>query len=77
MKRKRGQYVVGQGCDFDNGNGLDAGHWYVIRAGDGKVMGAYEFEHFACQLAVALDKRDQKRLVEEMDRILREESQNE
>lgn len=78
-----GQYIVGLGRQFrvklnkehygyDKRLVPDA--WYIVHI-SGKVLGCYSDEHLAENLAKGLDKRDQKRLSEEMDKILLKEEE--
>lgn len=77
-----GQYIVGQGKDFKvkpakthygYDKTLTPDSWYIVHI-TGKVLGMYANEMFAQTLAIGLDKRDQKILADEMDRILRNET---
>jgi len=79
-----GQYIVGQGKDFKVkpnkthygfDKTLEPETWYIVHI-TGKVLGLYANEMFATTLATGLDKRDQKRLADEMDRILRGETED-
>lgn len=78
-----GQYIVGQGKDFKvkepkthygYDKRLEPELWYIVHI-TGKVLGVYNNETFATSLATGLDKRDQKKLADEMDRILRGENE--
>lgn len=74
-----GQYIVGQGKDFsikENKSGygfdnsLDPNQWYIVHI-TGKIIGAYINKEWANNLAIGLDRRDRLRLADEMERILR------
>jgi len=79
-----GQYIVGLGKDFrvkqnQAHYGFDKtlipDAWYIVHI-TGKVLGCYTDEFLATNLAKGLDKRDQKRLSDEMDKILRNEQRD-
>jgi hypothetical protein len=78
-----GQYIVGQGKDFKvkpnkTHYGFDkmliSDRWYIVHI-TGKVLGNYDNETFASNLAKGLDKRDQLKLSEEIEKILLKSSE--
>lgn len=78
-KRKRGQYILGQGKDFtiklpSNGIGffreLEPNWWYVIHAPTGKIVGQYIDEDLAIKLTIGSDLKDKKTLQDEMEKVI-------
>lgn len=81
-----GQYVVDLGANLKlkqdcikrkyhigYDRSLIPGEWYVVFIQTGAIMGHYEDFIVARHLAVGLDKRDQKNLASEMEKVLIEE----
>ena len=73
-----GQYIVGKGNEFKvKENKIHYGYekslepemYYIVHI-TGKVLGMYNNETFATNLAMGLDKRDQKILSDEIEKIL-------
>lgn len=78
-KRRRGQYIVGEGADFRVKNNHDGygyvhelvmNNWYVVHAHTGKILGQYASYELAAKLAIGLDKTDQEKLNKEIENIL-------
>lgn len=80
MDRRKvfGHYIVGQGGDFrvkqlESHYGyercLDLRLWYVVHL-TGAIMGTYTDETYAISLAQGLEKRDQKKMAAEMEKVL-------
>ena len=84
MRKKAGNYIVGNGTDFkidrpSNGYGYDhelnGEMYYVVHGQTGKILGRYNDEHLAIQLAKGLHATDKKKLSDEMDKVLRGEEE--
>ncbi len=78
-KRKKGQYILGQGKDFtvklpSNGIGycieLEPDWWYVVHAPTGKIVGYYANEELAVNLAIGSDLKDRKELDKQMENVI-------
>lgn len=78
-KAKKGIYILGEGRDFEvksppNGIGydrsLDPLRWYVVNGKTGAILGAYDNRDMAVNLIRFLDKRDNEKLSQEIEKIL-------
>jgi len=75
-RKKFGIYLVATGFDFGLKNCITSNKYYVVNEITKIAIGMYTEEQLAINLAKGLDKRDQKRLSDEMDKILRNKQGN-
>lgn len=78
-KAKKGIYILGEGRDFevkknDNGIGYDRSleplKWYIVNGKTGAILGCYDDRDMAVNLIRHLVKRDEKKLLQEIEKIL-------
>lgn len=81
MKIIKGKFVVGLGSAFKikaeltthigYDRSLDPNLWYIIDSHSRQIVGSYADKDLAIKLATFLDKADQKKLSDEIERILK------
>ena len=78
-KAKKGIYILGQGIDFKpkmvpTNYGYDWSleplQWYVVNGKTGAILGHYDSRELAVNLIQHLVKRDEKKLSQEIEKLL-------